>query len=71
MIAAALGLLQRRNWAWWFAVVLFGIHVVADVVGFIITRDWLKSARSILIPAAVLYVLTRPPVRRYFRQERQ
>jgi len=71
MLAAALGLLQRRNWAWWFAVVLFAIHVAADVVGFVINRDWLKSARSILIPAAVLYVLTRPPVRRYFRQERQ
>ncbi|HXN47728.1 MAG TPA: DUF2127 domain-containing protein [Bryobacteraceae bacterium] len=71
MLAAGLGLLRGRNWAWWFAVVLFAIHIPLDVVASVVTGDWLRSARGVLIPAVGLYALTRRIVRRYFAHERQ
>ncbi|SPE33633.1 conserved membrane hypothetical protein [Candidatus Sulfopaludibacter sp. SbA3] len=65
--AAALGLLQRKRWAWWFAIVLFAIDATGNVVSLILTRDWLRSASGMAISAAFLYVLTRSRVRRYFK----
>ena len=43
-LAAANGLLQRKRWAWWFAVLLFGVNGIGDVVSFIVSGDWLRSA---------------------------
>jgi hypothetical protein len=65
--AAAKGLLQRKRWAWWFAVVLFGVNGIGDVVSFIVTGDWLRSASGVLIALAFLWALSRASVRRYFR----
>ena len=55
--AAAKGLLQRKRWAWWFAVVLFGVNGIGDVVSFIVTGNWLRSASGVLIALAFLWAL--------------
>lgn len=70
-LAAALGLLLRRKWAWWLAVVLFAMNAAGDAVGFAVTGDWLRGASGILIASIFLYALTRHPVRRYFTLERR
>ncbi len=67
--AAAVGLLQRKKWAWWFAVVLFAIDGAGDVVSLIVTGDWFRSATGVVISSAFLYSLSRYRVRRYFKQD--
>jgi uncharacterized membrane protein (DUF2068 family) len=64
--AAAVGLLRRKKWAWWFAVVLFAMNGSGDVVGLAMTGDWLRSASGVAISGAFLYSLCRRHVRRYF-----
>jgi uncharacterized membrane protein (DUF2068 family) len=64
--AAAIGLLRRKPWAWWFAVALFTIDCSGDVVSFFVTGDWLRSVSGAVISAAFVYSLVRPRVRRYF-----
>ncbi len=64
--SAAIGLLRRRKWAWWFAVVLFVVDGCGDVISFFATRELLRSATGVAITSAFLYAITRPAVRRYF-----
>ncbi len=70
-LATAFGLLQRRRWAWWFAVALFAMNAAGDAIGLAVTGDRLRGASGIAISGAFLYSLTRYPVRRYFTHERQ
>jgi hypothetical protein len=65
--AAALGLLRRRRWAWWFAVVLFAINGCGDVLGFFATGDALRSVLGVAISSAFLYSLGQHRIRRYFK----
>ena len=67
--AGALGLLQRRKWAWWLAVVLFAINGGGDIVSLAVTGDWLRSVSGTVICSVFLYSLCRDPVRLYFRSE--
>ena len=67
-LAAGAGLLQRKTWAWWFAVVLFAINGAGDVVSLVVTGDWLRSVSGMVICSAFLYALSRSCVRSYFRQ---
>ena len=67
--ACGVALLQRRRWAWWFAVVLFVINGFGDVVSFAVTGDWLRSVSGVFICSAFLYYLSRCPVRRYFKPD--
>src|SRR5258708_1904862 len=64
--AAAVGLLHRRKWAWWFAIALFAIDSSGDVVAVFVTGDLLRSAFGIAVSAAFVYFLIRPQVRQYF-----
>ncbi len=65
--SAAQGLLRRRRWAWWFAVVLFAGNGLGNAVSFFATREALRSLSGVMIATAFLYLLVRSPVRRYFR----
>jgi hypothetical protein len=64
--AAAVGLLRRRKWAWWFAAALFAIDGCGDVAAFFVTGGLLRTAFGIAVSAMFLYSLTRPQVRAYF-----
>ena len=66
-LAAALGLRQRKMWAWWFAVVLFAMNGAGDTVSLVVTRDWPRSASGIVISSAFLYALSSTRVKRYFK----
>ena len=66
--ACAVGLLLRKSWAWWFAVVLFAINGTGDAVSLAVTGDWLRSAAGVAICSAFLYSLIRYPVRRYLKR---
>jgi uncharacterized membrane protein (DUF2068 family) len=65
--AAARGLLRRKQWAWWFAVVLFAIDGSGDVVGLFVTGDLLRSLVGVAISLVFLYFLGQRQVRWYFR----
>jgi hypothetical protein len=67
--AAGVGLVQRKNWAWWLAVVLFAISGIGDAVSVMVTGDWLRSGSGIVICGVFLYSLSRSRVRAYFKQD--
>ena len=58
LIAAGVGLLQGRQWAWWLALVVMGFSALIDLANFRLI--WL------LIDALVLFLLTRPSTRARF-----
>jgi len=61
--AAAVGLLRGKRWAWWLAVGLFAVNAGGDVVGALVTRDWLRAVAGVAVSSAFLYVLSRRRVR--------
>jgi hypothetical protein len=66
--AAANGLLRGKAWAWWFSVVLFIVNGIGDLVSFIVTGDWLRSASGVVIASAFLWLLSSRQVREYLRR---
>ena len=66
--AAAVGLIKRKKWAWWLAVLLFAINGCTDVVGLIVARNWVRSGSSLVICAVFLYSLSRARVTQYFKR---
>jgi hypothetical protein len=58
LIAAAVGLLQGRQWAWWLAMVVVGISALFNLLGF--------NLIGLLIDALVIFLLTRPSTRARF-----
>ncbi len=66
--AAGIGLLHRKKWAWWFAMALFAVNGCGDVISFFKRRDLLRSGSGVLIAIAFLFCLSRPSIRRYFRE---
>jgi hypothetical protein len=65
-LVSGVGILRRRRWAWWFALVLFAVNGAGDLVNLAITGDWLRSVAGVLICSAFLRALVRAPVRRHF-----
>ena len=64
----AIGLLQRKTWAWWFAVVLFSVNGCGDLVSFYVTGDALRRISGVAICSAFLCALSRQRVRSYFKK---
>ena len=62
---AARSLLRRKQWAWWFAVILFAVDGGGDVVGFFATGNLLKSIVGIAVSSTFIYFLAQRHVRRY------
>jgi hypothetical protein len=58
LIAAAVGLLQGRPWAWWLAMVVIGISALFNLLAF--------NLLGLLIDALVIFLLTRPSTRARF-----
>lgn len=63
---AARGLLQRRRWAWWFAVALFALDASGNLISCFFTGDLLKSVSGAVISATFLTLLLRSKIRAHF-----
>jgi len=61
--AAARGLLRGRRWAWWFAIVLFTVNGMGDVISYFAVHDTLHSAGGVAVAAVFIYLLCRRDVR--------
>jgi hypothetical protein len=68
--AAAVGLLRRKRWAWWFAVTLFALDGAGDVISSIVTGDLVRGGCGAVISCAFLWAFTRRDVTRFFQQIR-
>jgi hypothetical protein len=58
LIAAGIGLLQGRQWAWWLAITVIGLSALFDLLAF--------NPIGLLIDALVIFLLTRPSTRARF-----
>ena len=65
-LSSGVGMLRRRRWAWWFALVLFGVNGAGDLVSLGITGERLRSTAGVLISSAILCALVRASVRNHF-----
>jgi hypothetical protein len=61
--AAALGLLQRKRWAWWAAVILFSINGLGDLLTLLSGRDVVKGGAGVLVASLFLFCLMIPATR--------
>jgi hypothetical protein len=64
--AAALGLLQRKRWAWWAAVILFSINGLGDLLTVLSGRDVGKGGAGVLVASLFLFCLIIPATRGHF-----
>lgn len=62
----AMGLIHRRQWAWWIAIGIFTVNGAGDIVSLVITRDVLRSGSGVLIAMFFIFCLLRPEVRSFF-----
>ncbi|HWE86594.1 MAG TPA: hypothetical protein VG267_16750 [Terracidiphilus sp.] len=62
--AAAAGLLRRKRWAWWIALVMFAINGAGDIVSVLRTHQLIRFGSGVLIAAGFIFLLVLPPVRR-------
>ena len=58
LIAAGVGLLQGRRWAWYLAMVVVGLSALFDLLG--------GNLLGLLIDALIIFLLTRPATRAKF-----
>jgi len=58
LIAAGVGLLQGRQWAWWLAMTVIGVSALFNLLAF--------NLIGLLIDALVIFLLTRPSTRARF-----
>ena len=68
-IATALagrGLLRRRRWAWWFAVAVFAMNIVGDIISLASTHDLMRRGLGVVVAGALLMCLLRRDVRDYY-----
>jgi hypothetical protein len=65
-LAAGFGLLRGRRWAWWFALILFSIDALGDVVSYFLIHDVLRAGIGVIVSSVFLYLLCRRNVRDYF-----
>ena len=58
LIAAGVGLLQGRRWAWYLAMVVIGLSILRDL--------YTGSLLALVIDALIIFLLTRPATRAKF-----
>jgi hypothetical protein len=62
-LGGASGLLRGRRWAWWFAVVLFIVNGLGDLVSLFVIHDWVRSGGGAAVGAAFVAALLQRRVR--------
>jgi hypothetical protein len=68
--AAGRGLLHGRSWAWWFAVVLFTVDGMGDVISYFLIHDALRTVTGVLVSSAFIYLLCRRDARDFAKRKR-
>jgi hypothetical protein len=64
VFAAARSMLRRRRWAWWFAVVLFAVDGLGDVISYPFTNESARTIFGAAVSSVFLILLLR--ARSYF-----
>lgn len=62
-----IGLMRRKRWAWWLALLGMTANGAGDLVSLLFTRQVLRFGSGALIAAAFIVLLALPPVRRSLR----
>lgn len=63
---AGVGLLLRKRWAWWFAVVLFAVNIAGDVISFFVLRDLLRMIVGVAVSGLFVMLMIGRGVRKWF-----
>ena len=63
-VVTGLGLLKRKRWAWWFAIVGLAGNGAGDLISMILTHEIVRFGSGVLIVAGFVFLLALPPVRR-------
>jgi hypothetical protein len=63
----ASGLVMRRRWAWWIAILLFAANAAGDLLSFTRTNDTIRFGSGIAIASGFVLLLISPSVRRSLR----
>lgn len=66
-VCSGLGLFWRRKWAWWAAIVLFGLNTVGDLIRLLATHEYARYGAGMVIAICFLVLLTLPGVRGQMR----
>jgi hypothetical protein len=64
---AGTGLLKGRKWGWWLALLVFAANGIGDAVRFR-SGDFLGGSIGLVVVAVILFYLTRPKVRDFFKE---
>lgn len=67
LLISAVGWIRRSRWGWTLAVVIIAIQVLGDCAN-LLRGDVLRGAVGVVIAGALLFYMTRPPVRAAFRK---
>ncbi len=67
--SATVGILKRRKWGWWLAVLLFSVNALGDLVSLVVMGRILQGASGVVISGLFLLYLMQPGVRRQFSDQ--
>lgn len=63
-VVTGAGLVRRKRWAWWFALIGLAANGVGDLVSVFRTHNVARFGSGVLIAAGFVFLLAIPPVRR-------
>jgi hypothetical protein len=58
------GLLRRRRWAWWLALLGMAANGIGDLLSMVLTHQLVRFGSGVLIAAGFIVLLALQPVRR-------
>jgi hypothetical protein len=68
LCAASIGWLRRRSWGWALGTTIVAMNAAGDLAN-LAFGDRLKGAAGVVIAAALLFFMTRPGLRTYFKTQ--
>jgi hypothetical protein len=63
-VVTGAGLIKRRRWAWWLALLGLACNGAGDLVSMLLTHNLVRFGSGVLIAAGLVFLLALPPVRR-------